>query len=151
MAGVLYLVVRFGRVDLVAQAADFALRIGELLGRVVAGRAGLRLDRVELPAGDGELLDELLVLGAAFVELPAEGGELLVAGRIGWAALPWTTRCQTPRRAGVPVGSAPTRSGSGGGDDRRALVRARSRKRAASLLLLAIDRPENRAASWLRP
>ncbi|MBA4106308.1 MAG: hypothetical protein C0485_11165 [Pirellula sp.] len=69
----------FERRELIAQLADLALGVGQLLGSVVARRARLRLDGVDLLAGQGELLDELLVLGAILFKLLAQRGDFGVA------------------------------------------------------------------------
>jgi hypothetical protein len=74
-----------GGVELFAKLAYFAVRVGLLLRRVMTGRAGLILDRVELPTRDRKLLDELFVLGPAFFKLAAEGGDFVVAAEVAVA------------------------------------------------------------------
>jgi hypothetical protein len=83
VASAVFLTLLVGRMHLFPQAGDFSLRIGQLVRRVLTGRARLGLDGVELAAGQRELIDELVMLGAAFFELLAKGGDLVVSAAHG--------------------------------------------------------------------
>jgi hypothetical protein len=72
-------VLMFGCRELLAQLADFRLAVCQLQRRLLAGGTGLGLDGVELSAGHRQLLDEPLMLRAAFVKLLPQGRDFIVA------------------------------------------------------------------------
>jgi hypothetical protein len=85
VTGPILLPLAFGGFQPLVELADLALCVGKLVGGLLARGARLGLNRIELPAGGGKLLDEFLVLRAALFELLAERGDLLVATRDGLA------------------------------------------------------------------